>query len=71
MATNFLHEAAVQHENAAKAHLIAAKRCEHDAHAIKHDEPAAQAEQLSDKVESGSAWYHEAALKESDKGRHH
>jgi hypothetical protein len=51
--------------------LIAAKRCEHDAHAIKHDEPAAQAEQLSDKVESGSAWYHEAALKESDKGRHH
>ncbi len=69
---NSNHEAAVRHENAAKAHMIAAKHHEKEAQAAGHSQDAAVHEhRASQKVEPGSAWYHDAAVDAPHDGRAH
>jgi hypothetical protein len=62
MTTNTHHEEAILHENAAKAHLIAAKQCEKSARAADFDASRSASKQVPD---DGSAWYHADALKDS------
>lgn len=66
MTINTHHEDAIQHENAAKAHLIAARQCEKSARAADRDEARLETLQVPD---TSSAWYHAEALKESAQGR--
>ena len=69
---NSNHEAAVRHENAAKAHMIAAKHYEKEAQAAVHGQEAARQEQrTAHHVEPGSAWYHDAAVEAPGDKRAH
>lgn len=62
MTMNTHHEDAILHENAAKAHLIAAKQCEKSARAADRDDGHLATQQVPD---TSSAWYHAEALKDS------
>ena len=67
MSNNSNHDAAIQHENAAKAHMIAAKHLEKNA----SDADRAQGRtRQTNEIEIGEAWYHADALKDSQANTH-